>query len=173
MIKIIPLNLENLKKACILVDNVFAYDELLPSNELRASLDEKIFFDFKNSSNHKSIKFLKSLEYYVAIDTDNNNIIWTTGIYTLETDINKNIAWLGWFCVDEKYRGKWIWKMLIDFTINKAIEDWYISMKLYTSNHPSEQIAQELYEKKWFSVTNDAFEKDGDYILFYRKKILK
>lgn len=172
MIIIAPLNNDNLLDACNLVDKVFAYDELLPSNELKASLDSKKFKEFKKSSHHKSIKFLNTLEYYVAFDTDNNKVVWTTGIYTLEPDKDKKTARLWWFCVDEEYRWKWIWKMLIDFTINKSIEYWFNSIKLYTSDHPSEQVAQELYEKKWFYVTNDVFERDWDYILFYREKKL-
>jgi GNAT superfamily N-acetyltransferase len=110
---------------------------------LEASLDidnEK----YKKCLNENKISYL---EYFVMIEEKTNKVIGLTGIYVEDKEEE---CWLGWFCVDENYRGQGLGQKLLDFSINRAKELNKNVLKLYTYDSKEYQPAINLYEKNCF-----------------------
>ena len=106
-----PLSFDRLEESNTLRNRVFKYLSLEEKQTLNASLDPQ---------NHSSILAklaLMSLEYWVAIYE--NKVVGLIGLYE-ETSDHEDSIWLGWYCVDEKYRGLTIGKKLISFAIEEA-----------------------------------------------------
>lgn len=165
MIKAVPLEKKYLFQAGKLADAIFLYEKDTPSEAFEASLDKEKFKTF--------IKFyvdILSLEYFVALD-QKENILGTIGLYTQKSD-EKNTDWLGWFCVDEKYRGKGVGQLLLDIAIKEARNRGKRFLKLYTSTNPNEAKAQMLYEKNGFLKTDQESINEGAFETFFRKKEL-
>lgn len=139
-----PLSFDRLEESNTLRNRVFKYLSLEEKQTLNASLDPQ---------NHSSIftkLALMSLEYWVAIYE--NKVVGLIGLYEETSDCEDSI-WLGWYCVDEKYRGLTIGKKLINFAIEEAKKKNKHFLKLYTTLHDEYAVARELYEKLGFFVT--------------------
>ena len=133
-----------MKKASLLLNDVFRYDSVLPSVALEASLDQKKFEQLNRGEKNK----ISSLEYFVAVD-EPGRVLGTTGLYSLEKD-EKETYWLGWYCVDPAFRGKGIGGKLLDHVIRKAKERDKIFLRLYTSTSREEKAAQHIYDSRGF-----------------------
>ena len=146
--QIVPLNETYLKEATELLKKVFN-----PSKEekltLKASLYPQKYKDYL-----KKHQFIE-LNYYVLVE--NEKVIGLTGLYAYDD----NSYWLGWFCVDEKYRNKGYGKKLLDFSIYKAQKRKFLY--LYTENFDEFKKAINLYERYGFEL----FNKEHQY-LYYR-----
>lgn len=101
-----------------------------------------------------------------------------TGFYT-RTVGPEDMAWLGWYCVSPLERGKGIGRKILEWTIARAREEGFKTMRLYTSTDPNEREAQNLYEKMGFAVIDTAdpyndpeIEGPGNYETFYRERKL-
>ena len=105
------------------------------------------------------------LHFWVAIN-DNKEVYGTTGLYTYKKDENEAV-WLSWFCVDPAQRGKGIGKQLIEYSIDMAKKYNKKYFRLYTSNDPNEQAAQNLYEKYGFKIVKT--KKKHVYTEIYRE----
>jgi len=139
-----PLSFDRLEESNTLRNRVFKYLSLEEKQTLNASLDPQ---------NHSSILAklaLMSLEYWVAIYE--NKVVGLIGLYE-ETSDHEDSIWLGWYCVDEKYRGLTIGKKLISFAIEEAKKKNKYFLKLYTTLHDEYAVARDLYEKLGFFVT--------------------
>ena len=106
--KIVPLNEKSLKEAEKLLEKVFH-----PSKEEKLTLISSIYP--KKYEEYLKKHNFKELKYYVLVE--NKKFIGMIGLYAYD----KESYWLGWFCVDEKYRSKGFGKKLLDFAIYKAI----------------------------------------------------
>jgi len=165
MIKAIPLEKKYLEQTSRLANAIFSHDRYIPSHSFEASLDKdkfKNFLVFKEPVTH--------LEYFIAID-QKENVLGTSGLFSMGSD-DKDSDWLGWFCVDEKFRGAGIGKFLLEHTINKARMRGKKFLKLYTSTHPVETKAQKLYDLNGFFITDQERIIEDGYETFFRMKEL-
>lgn len=162
-ISIIKLANDHLKQAEKLANKIFNDEDSKPSKELRASTSEVAFTKYQD----KYDSDIKNLDYFVAID--NKKVVGLIGLYTTNCDF-QDTAWIGWYCVDPKQRGKGIGKSLLDFVISKAKEVNKKYLALYTSTDESERAAQVVYEKYGFHITHT--EKKAGYDLLFRRKTL-
>ncbi|MEA3228851.1 MAG: GNAT family N-acetyltransferase, partial [Campylobacterota bacterium] len=64
---------------------------------------------------------------------------------------NSDNCWLGWFCVDEEFRGQGLGKKLLDFSMLKAKELNKKSLQLYTYQSPEFEAAINMYRKYNFT----------------------
>ena len=163
--KIKPLSSKTLKQASALTLKLFEpspKDEDYPPRWFSASIDPK-----KHSSLFKKFQITK-LKYYVAIDKKNKNVIGTTGFYTSKQDQNE-AYWLGWWCVDEKYRNKGVGTELLEFIISKAKKAKKKFLRTYTSTDPYEEEAQKLYEKHGFKIFKEESIPRKPYKKIYRE----
>ena|SRR3989338_6629900 len=147
--KIIPLTKENLDEAISLFVKIFnskKSDFDYPGKWMPASIAKKKDKKLFASTNCTYVK------YYVGIDESSGKIIGTTGIYTQKDD-EKDSAWIAWYCVDHKYRGKGYGSALLDFTISLAKKRGKNFLKLYTSYNSNIKKAMSLYKKRGFKIT--------------------
>jgi len=163
--EIVPLSKENWREASNLVVKVFKSnpkDDDYPPRWFKASLNPERYKELYKKFNNKKIK------YYVAVG--NKKIIGTTGFYVVEGD--NDSYWLGWWCVDPKYRGKGIGKRLLRFIINKAKKSNKKFLRLYTSNDKNEMLANKIYDKLGFKITKTE-PRGGNLIYCYRELKIK
>lgn len=158
MVKIIKLEKKYLVKASRVADDIFKGENPPPSFMFQASLNKETFSD------------IIGMEYFIAVNEE-DNVIGTSGLYLTKEDY-KDSCWLGWYCVDKKYREKGIGTLLLDYAINEAKTRGKKFLNLYTSTNPREKAAQKIYEKKGFKITDRKREKCGKYEIFFRKKEL-
>ncbi|MCF7844188.1 GNAT family N-acetyltransferase [Candidatus Gracilibacteria bacterium] len=168
MLTYLPLSQENLEEASGLVRSVFPDDfnsEDSPYEAYRASLDSNTHKDFILKHD---IDYMK---YFVVKDFISENIIGVTGWYTQKSD-DKDVVWLGWYCLDPKERGKGLGKEILIWTMNRVRELGYKVMKLYTSTDPNEATAQILYEKLGFKIVDEELKEGEIHKTLYRECIL-
>jgi len=94
-------------------------------------------------------KLSLDIKYWVVVE--NHKVIGISGLYTMPKDSDS--SWLGWTCVDKKFRGKKIGSKLLNFVIKKARKNNKKFLKLYTSTNKNERIAGMMYKKKGFIET--------------------
>ncbi|RLA84627.1 MAG: hypothetical protein DRG78_00990 [Epsilonproteobacteria bacterium] len=156
-ITITSLTKHTLESATSLRDKTFSHLKKHEKETLKASLDKSNYKKcFKQNE-------LVDIEYFVMIDNDLEVVIGLTGIYTEITD-TKDMCWLGWFCIDEGYRGQGLSKKLLDFSIEKARELNKSCLHLYTYDSKDYIPAIKLYEQYDF-VVYDTDKKDIYYKL--------
>jgi len=100
---------------------------------------------------------------------ESTEVIAVTGLYSCRKDASEAV-WLDWFCVAPEERGAGIGSGLLDFSIEKARETGRKYLRLYTSDHPNEAVAQYLYEKKGFKTTE--LKKGPRFATIYREMAL-
>lgn len=163
---IIQLNPAYLEQASRLVRDVFGdeEEEIYPAWELGASLDENQLKEYQKTVDPD----LRSFQYYVAVE--NEEVTGIIGLYELQEDFEQH-DWVGWYCVDERYRGRRIGIQLLNYVIEASRKRGKHRLCLYTSTHESEQKAQTLYDQNEFHVTKTV--DKGSYQLMYRQKNLQ
>lgn len=164
-IKIEPLSKKTLKPAIRLLQNVFDYPEGRKQIKLwfTASLNPDKYQKLYEKEKSKWV------QYYVALHK--NKIIGTTGLYQLENEKN-DVYWLGWFCVDERYRRSGIGREIIDFTFKEERKLGGKVLKLWTTNHPEMEAASKFYKKLGFRVVKrDKIPKTGFNTIYLSRKI--
>ncbi|WP_165861191.1 GNAT family N-acetyltransferase [Paenibacillus paeoniae] len=162
---IIPLNPIYLDQASRLVNDVFGdeEEELYPAQELWASLDKKHLKKYQTSVDAA----LRSFQYYIAVE--DREVCGIIGLYEMQEDFEQQ-DWVGWYCVDERYRGRRIGIQLLNYVIEASKKRGKQRLCLYTSTHESERKAQTLYDQNEFYVTKTV--NKGSYQLLYRQKNL-
>ncbi len=166
-IKIIALKNKYLGQASNLVDSVFSNEDIIssPSEALEASLKkEKLDIFIKKNPE------IDTLEYFLAVDKK-ERLIGVTGLYSLKSD-KEDSCYLGWYCVEKKYRGKGVGGMLLDHSIREARARKKKYLKIYTSTSSSEAVAQLVYEKNGFYIIKKEKRNKGDYDIIIRQKEL-
>jgi len=136
------LSNDNANEATKLVVNTFKIKSKLEKQTLVASIEQTD----ATLELYKKLH-IKDMQYWVI--KHNHKVIAVTGIYT-EIEDNDDECWLGWFCVDKKFRNKKIGQKLLDFSITKAQELNKKVLKLYTYNSDEYIPAIELFKKNSF-----------------------
>lgn len=162
--KIIALTTGYLSQAIKLVNNSFRDEDTEPGMELMASLNTKGLAEYQNRNPE-----IVSLDYYIAVTSD-AKVVGIVGLYEQSEDCRETTLWLGWYCVDRKYRGLKIGKKLLEHAIEKAKSRQAKFLALYTSTHKEEAKAQLVYDKFGFEITHRV--KKRNYDLLYRRKAL-
>ncbi len=163
-----PLSQENIEEATALVRFVFPSDSAgpdSPEEAYKASLDKEGHQDFINRHN------IKTLEYFVVKNAPSEKIIGVTGWYT-EVIGEKDVVWLGWYCLDPKERGKGLGREILEWTMNEVKMKGYKVMKLYTSDDPNEATAQILYEKRGFKLIKEETKEGSAFKVLFRECLL-
>ncbi|MDQ5962542.1 MAG: hypothetical protein QG653_349 [Patescibacteria group bacterium] len=162
------LSRENIKEATALVRFVFPNDsegQDSPEEAYKASLDKEGHQDFITRHN------IKTLEYFVVKNTPSEKIIGVTGWYTEATN-EKDVVWLGWYCLHPDERGKGLGREILGWTISEVKMRGYKVMKLYTSEDPNEATAQILYEKMGFKLTREETREGERFKVLFRERLL-
>jgi len=161
-----PLSPMTLKAAENLRDKVFKNDiEEIEKNLLLASLDP-----IKYKKVYEENEVL-SLSYWVAKDKISKQVIGLTGIYT-EVEDDDGDCWLGWFCIDDRYRGKGFGKKLLEFSIQQAQKMEKKYLHVYTYNIKKYKKAINIYKEHDFvgyNVVNTKYKLD----LYFKKELVK
>lgn len=162
---IVPLSVMNILPAIRLIRNVFYY--VYPFRAPRYLLISLLPKYFQNLLLYFSK--IDQLKYWVLFDRS-GKLIGTTGLYHYKSD-QKDILWLGWFCIHQNKRGLGLGNFLLNYTINKAISKNAKKLKLYTSDLKEESSAQILYEKFGFNIVRQEKTNKGFTILFRVKDL--
>lgn len=158
-----PLSYMTLKEAERLRDNTFDDIEDIEKALLQASLNTSLY---KKSLEKNDISMIS---YWVARDRVSKKVIGLTGLYT-EVDDERN-CWLGWFCVDETYRGKGFGKRLLQFAEEQAISFNKETIHIYTYNTKKYIRAIEMYKQfgyKEYAVKNMKYKRN----LYFKKDLM-
>lgn len=160
------LSQEKLVDAIKLVQNVFYYvSDNSPENALRASLQ------FEENKELLKERGVRKLAYFLLFDDQGKDVIGVIGQYEMWED-PLDVVWIGWFCIDPAHQGKKLGEFLLRWNMQDAREKGYTTMKLYTSDHPSERNAQGLYDKLGFQITSLESAENNGYTIFYRERQL-
>jgi GNAT superfamily N-acetyltransferase len=166
-INIEPLSQTTLPQAIAVADQVFP----------NQGLTEKAGYFFRLSliSGWWPRLILRSVNiieagYWVAVEDD--KVLGTTGLYGYNQDFHE-AYWLGWTCVSPEARGRGIGSKLVDYAIAKAQQSDKSFLRLYTSTHPNEAVAQTLYENRGLKVIGEKALWGSPYKRIYRELKLK
>ena len=158
-----PLSYFTLAEAEKLRDVVFPEIDEDEKKLLRASLSMQKYKKILKTND------IKSLYYFVVREDISKKIIGLTGIYT-ELEDDETDGWLGWFCIDEKYKSKGFGKKLFEFSIELAQEMDKKTLHIYTYDIKKHARAIEMYKKYGFveyRVKDTKYKKD----LYFKKEI--
>jgi len=161
------------------------YIEKLSKNTLLAaeSLRDKIFVNLEEkekalleaSLNKDTLSYvyeqneIKEMQYWVARDKKTLQVIALTGLYTEKED-DEDSCWLGWFCLEERYRGKGFGKELFNFSIEQAKSISKRNLHILTYNSKKYKVAINMYKSygfKDYNVKNTKYKRD----LYFKKNI--
>jgi len=144
------LSQESLAGAIELRDEIF--QEMTKEEELSliASLDKNTYRSYYEESG------IKNMEYWVLVDKK-HQVIGLTGIYVEKGEINT--CSLGWFCLDEHYRGRGIGEALLEFSIAQAKSLSMQFFTLYTEDSQMYHPAIALYKKYGFLEYHPSFKE--------------
>jgi len=145
-----PLGETTLKQAIELQNKFLKSNNKFEQQLLAASLNKKMYMEVYEKA------FINEMQYWVAKKKNSEKVIGITGIYTEPSDDKEN-CWVGWFCVDEEYRGKGFGKALLEYTMKMAreylFEDQLVgssNVHLYTHNTKEFNVATTMYQKYGF-----------------------
>jgi len=138
--QLIPVEKNNLGHAIDIASTIFPHDVDEVKKYLSASINPMDKWDFADAH------LVNKLHYDLLVY--NCNIIGITGIY--EEKIDPQIAWLGWFGLQESYRGKRLGRLLLQLTIDSAKKAHYDCLRLWTLDHPDYYNAIHLYKNMGF-----------------------
>ena len=127
---------------------------------LSASVKQDIFA-FKNAG-------IESASYWCYIKE--GKLIGITGIYTLIGD-EIGRCWLGWFCVDRRFRKNGYGKRMLEWSEEKAINMGKKVLSLYSYRYKKYQKALSLYESSGYTVMQKESSKYKRKI--YLEKVLR
>ena len=163
-----PLSEAHLAETIHLVHQVFPHEASTsnpPGNALKASLHVNECQELLKE------RGIRKLAYYMALDETTNHVLGVIGQYELDGDL-PDLVWVGWFCVDPVCRGQKVGESLLRWNMQHAKAHGYTLMKLYTSDLPSEQAAQGLYQKLGFEVKQVQVVEGTGYHLLFRERSL-
>ena len=158
-----PLSYLTLQEATLLRDTIFKDIDEDEKKLLKASLSPL--------ANKKILKLneIKTANYWVARDKISAKVIGITGIYT-EVEDDDEDCWLGWFCIDDRYREKGFGKKLLEFSIQQAQKMEKKYLHVYTYNIKKYKKAINIYKEHDFvgyNVVNTKYKLD----LYFKKEL--
>ncbi len=148
--KIVSLSKELISDAMLLIETVFPYKQ-----------DQK---DANWCFGDSLSRLNSDKQYWLAVNRE-DEIVGITGLYNDNRD--KKIRWLGWFGVHPQHRRHGLGSKLLSFTISKAEERGFSTLKLYSSFEENERASHSLYRKYGFiEIMSD---EKADKIVFLKK----
>lgn len=157
-----PLSEETLEDAKKLANSVFPLQTRDENSDF--------WLTFSLERNRSTGKYGAHLpQYWVYLRE--GKVIGVIGLYELIRG-RKDVVWLGWFCVDPKFRGRGVGSELLEHVIAAAKSMSKKFLRLYTSDDPIEAAAQKLYEKRGFVITKGRSRMRGKHTIFYRELAL-
>jgi GNAT superfamily N-acetyltransferase len=163
---IIPLSKKYLEETVKMVNDVFPYETNTEWNPERSFLT---YINYVEQPESFAKQWVRKIHYWIVL-SNTNEVIGVTGLYKTSED-PKDLVWVGWFCVRPNQREKGLGRKLLEWTVEQARIEGYKRLKLYTSTHPNEARAQNLYEKLGFVMIVEEGRRDV-YKTIYREKIL-
>jgi len=161
--RIEQLSEKTLNDATKLRDKTIRGLSKLDKKTLIASLDKEHYIQSYKDND------IDEMNFWVLLDGD--NVVGLTGLYSEPSD-EKTSCWLGWFCVEESYRGQGFGKQLLDFSIAQAKALHKTELKLYTYDDVEYQNAISLYKKYGFKKYK-SFRENSNKDLYYKLKLTK
>lgn len=158
------LSIDTLNEAEILRDKIFSQIDTKERRTLEASIDKEALSCVLEENE------IVDVQYWVAIDKKSSQIIAITGLYT-ELEDDEDSCWLGWFCLDKRYRGKGFGKELLNFSIEQAKSISKRYLHIYTYDSQEYKVAINMYKHYNFieyNVEETKYKRD-----LYFKKLLK
>ena len=162
-IKIQKLNIYSAFETIKLINSIFNKQSVIDKIAVLISCILPDFFIKKILLKKLDYQFL---EFYISIDTIKSKVSGVVAIYKLLNDSN-NILWIGWLGVKKNYRKMGIGNSLLEYMENKARNEGYKSLKLYSNDIPERIEAMNIYEKRGYKITN--IEKGESYNLIFRE----
>ncbi len=142
-ISITPLSPSNLKRAQELFERTFHDLDDYERKSLLASL-----YPAKHRKTLLKLD-VASLRYWTL--QIEKSVVGLCGLYE-EIGDKSDTCWLGWFCIDQAYRGSGYGTRLLDFVINEAMVSSKEYLSLYTYDSKEHQAALRLYERFRFKA---------------------
>jgi len=160
--RIEPLKIETLSKAKKLRDTVFGDTKEEEKFTLDAAVNKE---SFKGVYEDNAVNYMK---YWVAKNRD-DIVIGLIGIYTEPEDDEKSCS-LGWFCIDEAYRGLGYGKELLEYAEMEAALLGMEYMHLYIEDTEKFKSTMELYKSKGF-IEYVPIRNQAKYDIYLSKKL--
>ena len=154
------LDFSTLLKATVLRDEIFLGLSKTDKATLYASLDKERYLHIYEDGD------IDFLDYWIYLDVQ-NDVVGIVGLYTQNSDTDNKI-WLGWYGVKPSHRGKKIGSELLDFATQKAKEEGYKELHLYTTNDAVHQDAIALYLRRGFVKYKKHKERKT---IYYKKEL--
>jgi GNAT superfamily N-acetyltransferase len=88
------------------------------------------------------------LRLWVALDSTGATVLGFVGLYTVKELIGE--AWLAWFAVHPKVRGRGVGRQLLDCAIEEAQRLEFHTLRLWTTNAPDMAASSRFYAKSGF-----------------------
>ncbi|WP_286336626.1 GNAT family N-acetyltransferase [Hydrogenimonas cancrithermarum] len=160
-----PLSFLTLREAEDLRDRVFTDIDEDEKRLLRVSLSPGESKEILETND------IRTLHYWVARENISAKIIGLTGIYT-EVEDDQEDCWLGWFCIDDPYRGKSFGEKLLEFSIELAQDMNKKTLYIYTYDIKKHSRAIKMYKAYGF-VEHEVQERKYKRDLYFKKKVKK
>jgi GNAT superfamily N-acetyltransferase len=157
-LRVEEMTMQTVDEASRVANATFWYLPGAPGKDMRASLRPDAFErarDAAAKAGHSAGGWPTNqvpthCKYLVARD-DSGRVLGTTGIYTTAQD-EKEAAWLGWYSVAKRVRGKHVGTALLNAAIKDATDRGFSKLRLYTSDFPAERAARGVYERRGFKL---------------------
>lgn len=143
-----------------------------PKDQLAIEADYRMSLEPERFEEEMRTNGIKTQKYWVATKSKkSHDVAGITGLETKNADLD-DVAWLGWFGVTPKYRGKGYGRSLLKKTISKARGIGFDRLRLWTTTAPTEIAAQDMYEEFGFRLTGDEAIPESDEFVLFREKLL-
>eukprot|EP00906_Rhabdomonas_costata_P024173 RCo034787 len=145
---IVPLTAETLDRAIALLCSVFPYSEFLPpfrphSEMIKEELTRCIYPE-KYPPTEESPE--TDIEYWTVMDPSSGKVLGVCGLYKMPEDYDEAV-WGGWLGVDPNCRGTGIGHRIVHHVLEKAKQKGVSFVRVYSSNHSNEAIANAMYRQ--------------------------
>lgn len=158
-----------LERTCAVVDACFPHEPVHPDLTVRESLDK--CHHLRQSILKEYGEPLDRIDFWIALDTDNDRVVGTSGLYYDMRDEDEAV-WMEWFCVDPEYRGRGIGVALIDKAISEALRRGKAFLRLYTNEEATPTVAHAMYAERGFRVMHKEWDaRRGCNLLFMEKRL--
>jgi GNAT superfamily N-acetyltransferase len=158
LIELVPLNWRNILTTWRLAKNIFGKRALEMSVYYTASLTPHWLWPKANREAIAGVKGYIAMKDHIPVGI--------TGLYTFTNGPKE--AWLDWYGVDEKFRGRGVGKAILQATIDMARKNGYETLRLWTTeNRPESAIANKLFQKLGFTSQKTDHTYSGYPVLIY------
>jgi GNAT superfamily N-acetyltransferase len=154
-VKLVPLNWLNLWAARCLARNIFPKNAAEVSDCHTASLKPRWLWPKADR------EAISKLNCYIAMK--DHKPVGITGLYTLTSRPKE--AWVCWYGVDQKFRGRGLGKAIMQATMDMARKYGYETLRLWTT--PALAAANNLYQKLCFTSQETDHTYSGYPVLIY------